>query len=163
MTDVRTIDPTALPDAARQALGEAHRALGQGDAPKAQAAYRQAAEGDPQDPTVPFLMGGILRQAGQHMPALSLFLTAWRLAPHDPNARGALVAAFRGARFTQAAPPVVEALLSLLVANDVYSQDLAAVGLSLGHQSAGAFQPVMRHLFRRYGRAADYSGTDRLT
>jgi len=142
MTDTRTINPAALAQPVRQALADAHEALSQKNAQKAQAAYKQAASAAPEDPTVPFLMAGILRQAGQHMSALGLFLTAWRMAPQDPNARQALVASFRGARFSEAAPAVVQALLSLLLASDVNAQDLAAPGYSL-LQREGAMEKLL--------------------
>ncbi len=127
----KPIDPRALAQPAREALAEAQQALVKGENERAQAAYRRAQAMMPDDPTLPYIMAGLLRQAGQPMPALSLSLTAWRMAPQDPTARLALAAGFRGARFTQAAPLVVEALLALYVAPDVSAQELTVPTLSL--------------------------------
>ncbi len=124
--DVRRLDQTV-----HAALSEAHKALARGENEQAQAAYRRALAAAPDDPTVPYVMAGLLRQSGQPMPALSLSLKAWRMAPQDPSARLALAAGFRGARFQQASPAVVQALLALFVAPDVSAQELTNPSLSL--------------------------------
>lgn len=125
------VDPRALSQAARAGLGEAQQALQQGQQEQAQAAYRRAQASAPNDPTVPYIMAGMLRNAGQPMPALTLSLTAWRIAPQDPSARLALATGFRGARFSQASAQVVEALLALYVAPDISAQELTVPTLSL--------------------------------
>ncbi len=127
----KPIDPRALSQPARSALGEAQQALARNDMVQAQEAYRRAQAAAPDDPSVPYVMAGMLRQAGQPMPALSLSLTAWRMAPQDPAARLALAGGFRGARFQQASPAVVQALLALFLAPDVSAQDLVSASLSL--------------------------------
>ncbi|GAB5468121.1 MAG: hypothetical protein Kilf2KO_11510 [Rhodospirillales bacterium] len=136
MGDAQSIDLPALPQAAREALAAAHQALKSGQMGEAQAAYKRAQAVNPNDPTIPFVMAGLLRQSGQPMPALSLQLTAWRLAPQDLTARLSLAGAFRGARFTQASPAVLQALLALLIDPEVSAQELAVPGLSLLHGNA---------------------------
>ncbi len=131
MTDQLFVDPANLSPSTRQALAEADRCLKLGEMAKAQAAYQQAQAAAPQDPTIPYIMAGLLRQRGQPMPALSLSLAAFRLAPADPMARLALVAALRGARFTKAAPAVVQTLLTLFLSPDVSAQELVGPSLSL--------------------------------
>ncbi len=136
MTDVsqgepKPIDPRALGQAARQGLGEAQQALQKGEQEQAQAAYRRAQVSAPDDPTIPYIMAGMLRHAGRPMQALSLSLTAWRMAPQDPSARLALATGFRGARFSEASPQVIQALLALYVAPDVSAQELTIPSLSL--------------------------------
>lgn len=127
----KPVDLRALNQAARQALGEAQQHLQKGEKEQAQAAYRRAQASAPDDPTVPYVMSGMLRHAGQPMPALTLSLNAWHLAPQDPSARLALATGFRGARFTQASPQVIQALLALYVAPDVSAQELTVPTLSL--------------------------------
>ncbi len=131
MNDQLFVDPANLSPSAREALAEADRCLKLGEMAKAQAAYQQAQAGAPQDPTIPFVMAGLLRQRGQPMPALSLSLAAFRLAPQDHMARLSVVAALRGARFTKAAPAVVQTLLTLFLSPDVSAQELVGSTLSL--------------------------------
>ncbi|MEO1192356.1 MAG: class I SAM-dependent methyltransferase [Pseudomonadota bacterium] len=133
----RRVELAAMSQPVREAMAQAQKALAQGQMQAAQAAYKQALDADPSDPTIPFVMAGMLRRAGQAMPALSLQLTAWRMAPQDINAKLALAGAFRGAHFTQASPVVVQALLALLVDPDVAGQELAVPGLSLLRQESG--------------------------
>jgi len=78
-----------------------------------------------------FREGLNLAAAGRPMDALGRHLAAWRLDRRQPRYRLGLARAFHGVRLKAASPPVIEALVALLRAEDVDPQEVAPAAQGL--------------------------------